>query len=84
MPLTHDDLVKRHFAAPLLPDGGCEAVRELIAECFELRESLNRATRIAAEWIELGIPDGDAINSRGMIDDIRAHHGLTALEDPLT
>jgi hypothetical protein len=44
-------------------------------------DAIDKLSRIAIEWINLGIPDDDAINTRGIVDDVRAEFGLPAVED---
>jgi len=42
--------------------------------------AIDTLSRIALEWIELGVPDEDATNAKGTVNDLRVAHGLEALE----
>jgi hypothetical protein len=44
-------------------------------------DAIDKLSRIAIEWISLGIPDEDAINTRYIVNDMRAGFGLPAVED---
>lgn len=55
------------FISTMKPD----LVVKVLGEVVRLRELLDESTKIAAEWIALGIPDDDAQQASYRIGDIR-------------
>lgn len=53
-----------------------------MSDIDELRDAFHRVCVIAINWIDLGIPDDDAINERGIVNDIRLGLGMRPLGDP--
>jgi hypothetical protein len=47
----------------------------------ESRSAIDKLSRIAIEWIALGIPDDDAQNALGAVNDIRAEFKLPPIEE---
>lgn len=80
--MTLEQVLHYKACAPLLSDGGHEAVDDLVTEIVRLREIVDKVSGIAIEWIDLGIPDDDAINARGEVNDLRAANGLAIVETP--